>query len=287
MEIQKNHKTLRSDSTNYGKFSTNDVFDPPVFISFGFGAIISYIFGRIKKAKNMNVLITGTSSGLGFALAKHYLEAGHTVYGISRKMNEELNSFSNFHFLVQDITRFDEVETNLISFLKDVQVLGLVILNAGVLNEIKDLKDTGLDEIRKVMDVNVWANKILLETLFHEVEEISQVVAVSSGAAVSGARGWNAYSLSKATLNMLISLYAKEFTDTHFCALAPGLVDTEMQEYIFSLKDDEKFPVVERLKETKKSGKMPAPAEAARNFAKAVEAVKNYESGTFLDVRKM
>jgi benzil reductase ((S)-benzoin forming) len=235
----------------------------------------------------MNVFITGTSSGLGFALAKYYLVAGHQVFGISRKMNEELNRYSNFHFLVQDITRFSEVETNLISFLKDVQVLGLVILNAGVLSEIKDLKDTGLHEIKKVMDVNVWANKILMETLFREVPEIKQVVAVSSGAAVSGARGWNAYSLSKATLNMLISLYAKEFTDTHFCALAPGLVDTGMQDYIFSLEDENKFPVVQRLKETKKSGKMPTPSEAARNFAKAAEAAKNYASGTFLDVREL
>lgn len=41
MEIQKNRKTLRNDSTYYGKFSTNDVFEPPVFSCFGFGAIIS------------------------------------------------------------------------------------------------------------------------------------------------------------------------------------------------------------------------------------------------------
>jgi benzil reductase ((S)-benzoin forming) len=235
----------------------------------------------------MNVFITGTSSGLGFALAKYYLDAGHQVYGISRKMNEELNNYSNFHFLVQDITRFSELETNLFSFLKDVQVFDLVILNAGVLNEIKDLKDTGLHEIKKVMDVNVWANKILIEALFREVNKIMQVVAVSSGAAVSGARGWNAYSLSKATLNMLINLYAKEFADTHFCALAPGLVDTGMQDYIYSLEDDEKFPIVRRLKEAKGTEKMPNPDEAARSFARAVKLAKKHESGIFLDVRKM
>lgn len=235
----------------------------------------------------MNVFITGTSSGLGFALAKYYLDSGHLVCGISRKMNEELNNYSNFHFLVQDITRFSELETNLFSFLKDVQVFDLVILNAGVLNEIKDLKDTSLHEIMKVMDVNVWANKILIEALFREVNKIRQVVAVSSGAAVSGARGWNAYSLSKATLNMLINLYAKEYPGTHFCTLAPGLVDTGMQDYIFSLEYDEKFPIVKRLKEAKGTGKMPKPDEAARSFARAVKLAKNYESGIFLDVRKM
>jgi benzil reductase ((S)-benzoin forming) len=137
------------------------------------------------------------------------------------------------------------------------------------------------------MDVNVWANKILIETLFREVKKIQQVVAVSSGAAVSGARGWNAYSLSKATLNMLINLYAKEYTDTHFCALAPGLVDTGMQDYIYSLEDHDKYPVVQYLKEAKGTGKMPKPDKAARVFAKAVESAKNHESGTFLDVRKL
>lgn len=235
----------------------------------------------------MNVLITGTSSGLGFGLAKWYLENGHTVFGVSRKKNDTLNRFTNFYFLAQDISMFSELQTNLISFLDGIETLDLVILNAGILSEIKDMKETSLDEIEKVMQVNVWSNKVLIDYLFEIVGEIKQIVAVSSGASVSGARGWNAYSLSKATLNMLINLYAKEFTGTHFCALAPGLVDTAMQEYIFSLEDEDKFPVVQRLREAKKSGKMPTPAEAALNFAKAVENVRNYESGIFLDVRKL
>src|SRR5690554_3415069 len=102
----------------------------------------------------MNILITGTSSGLGYGLAKHYLEQGHTVYGISRKQNETLKAYNNFRFLFQDLTRFVEVETNLVSFLNGLEELDLVILNAGVLKEIKDLGETSLDEIREVMDIN-------------------------------------------------------------------------------------------------------------------------------------
>ena len=234
-----------------------------------------------------NVFISGTSSGLGFELAKYYLNAGCRVYGISRRMNEELNGYYNFCFLVQDVTRFGEIETNLISFLNDVKILDLVILNAGKIGEIKDLKDTSLEEIHQIMEVNVWANKVIIDTLYRAEKKIRQLVAVSSGASVSGARGWNAYSLSKATLNMLISLYAKEFTQTHFSALAPGLIDTGMQDYIYSLEDDERYPVVQRLKEAKSSGKMPKPEDAARVFSKAVDTVKNYESGIYLDVRKL
>src|SRR5690606_24144171 len=169
----------------------------------------------------------------------------------------------NFRFLFQDISRFKEMETNLVSFLNGLEVLDLVVLNAGILKEIKDLKDTTLDEIYHVMNVNVWANKILIDLLISHVREIRQLVAISSGAAVSGARGWNAYSLSKATLNMLISLYAKEQVNTHFSALAPGLIKSKMQDYIYNFPENEHYPVVERLKHSRMAGEMPEPEEAA------------------------
>jgi benzil reductase ((S)-benzoin forming) len=235
----------------------------------------------------MNILITGTSSGLGYALSKYYLEQGHTVFGISRKMNEGIRNHENFRFLFQDISNFREVETNLISFLKGIEILDIVILNAGMLKEIKDLKQTSLDEIQEVMNVNVWANKILIDALFEQVKEIRQVVAISSGASVSGSRGWNAYSLSKATLNMLINLYAREYTGAHFCALAPGLIKSNMQNYIYDFPENEHYPVVGRLKKARETGQMPEPEEAAEINAKAIIKAREYKSGSYLDVRNM
>lgn len=235
----------------------------------------------------MNVLITGTSSGLGFGLTKYYLDNGHTVFGISRKVNSELRDRDNYHFLTQDIAHFREVQINLQSFLKDVKTLDLVILNSGILNAIKDLNETSLNEIKKVMDVNVWANKILIEALFKQVGKIAQVVAISSGASVNGSRGWNVYSLSKATLNMLINLYSKEYTRTHFCALAPGLIDTKMQDYIYSLPKEKEYPAVKKLKQAKGTDQMPEPEKAAEIVADGIEKAKSFESGSFLDVRTM
>lgn len=235
----------------------------------------------------MKILITGTSSGLGFGLANYYLQQNHTVYGISRRPNKELESFTNFSFLSQDVSDFKETEKNITAFLKDTDSLDLVILNAGMLNEIKDMKDTGIDEIKKVMDVNVWSNKVILDTLFAGLKRIGQIVAISSGASVSGARGWNAYSLSKATLNMLISLYASEQPQTHFCALAPGLINTGMQEYISGVSEELEFPTIERLKKVRASGEMPTIEEAAKINAHAIGQLKQYESGSFIDVRKI
>ena len=235
----------------------------------------------------MNIFITGTSSGLGYGLTKYYLEKGHKVFGISRSLNEELKAYKNYEFLVQDVSHFGEIETNFASFLKEVKKLDLVILNAGILSEIKDLQDTGLEEIKQVMDVNVWANKVIIDALFRQVKAIGQVVAVSSGASVSGARGWNAYSLSKATLNMLVNLYSKEKAQTHFCALAPGLIHSQMQDYIYNQEDEDKFPVLKKLKSARGTSSMPKPVEAGKVVADGIEKALNYKSGLYLDVRKM
>ena len=173
------------------------------------------------------------------------------------------------------------------AFIEKITVFNLVILNAGILPEIKDLKDTSLEEIHRIMDVNVWANKILIDMLFSHVGNIEQLVAISSGASVNGSRGWNAYSLSKATLNMLINLYSGELPDTHFSSLAPGIIDTSMQEYISSLPDSDKFPVVNKLKKARGTDKMPEPGQVAGNIVEAFEKIKKRESGGFYDIRDL
>jgi benzil reductase ((S)-benzoin forming) len=235
----------------------------------------------------MKVLITGTSSGIGAGLAHYYLANDCEVYGISRKTNTSLAKNSNFKFLDQDLSKFEELEKNIPAFLSDLQSIDLVVLNAGVLSEIKDMKNTTLEEINQVMNINVWANKVLIDVLFKHVNEIKQLVAISSGAAVNGSRGWNAYSLSKASLNMLINLYSKELTNTHLSALAPGLVDTNMQEYLCNFPDDETFPTIKKLKNARGTEHMPNPEQAAQMLAEAMEKLKSYESGSFVDIRKM
>lgn len=233
----------------------------------------------------MNILITGTSSGVGYGLALYYLRRGDVVYGISRSHNKTLDEFPDFQFLSQDLVKFDEIKGNLSDFLEDVSQLDLVILNAGVVSRINDMKDTSLEEIRRIMDVNVWSNKVFIDALFGIVPEVDQLVGISSGASVSGSRGWNAYSLSKAALNMLIELYSAEQPETHFTSLAPGIIDTGMQDYIYTIEEEEKFPVVQKLKSLKGTDKMPSPEKAAPGIAEAIAKLKKFPSGSFQDVR--
>ncbi|PWJ44106.1 SDR family NAD(P)-dependent oxidoreductase [Sediminitomix flava] len=234
------------------------------------------------------VFITGCSSGIGYGLTKHYLEEGAEVYALSRRQPDEFTSFSNFHFKSIDLNDLEGVSLQLKSLLENVNQIDLAVLNAGIIGEIKDMVDTSISEIRNVMDVNVWANKLILDELLNSERALKQVVAISSGASVNGNRGWSAYSLSKASLNMLIKLYAAEHPEVQFNSFAPGLVDTAMQDYLCGDElDEEKFPSAKRLKAARNTPTMPKPAEAAQVFDKAFSSLFKYDSGEYVDVRKM
>ncbi|MDD4234927.1 MAG: SDR family NAD(P)-dependent oxidoreductase [Bacteroidales bacterium] len=234
----------------------------------------------------MNILITGTSKGLGEGLAKYYLNKGYIVIGLSRSSNTDLRSYENFTYYSLDLSNLDSLPAKFKSILVNTPKIDLAILNAGILGKIADMRESSLTNIKKVMDTNVWSNKILIDNLV-KYNIPNQIVAISSGAAISGSRGWNAYSLSKAALNMLISLYADEIPEVHFSALAPGLVDTQMQEYISSLPEDKQFPTMQRLKKARGTADMPKPNNIAPKIAETINKIQEELSGSFFDVRRI
>ena len=228
-----------------------------------------------------NILITGIGSGLGEALAREYLANGDTVYAIGRTFPKIFDNNPHFFFFPYDLSQTFMIKAEIKPFIEN-RSFDIVILNAGILGEIQTLNKTDLNDIKEVVEVNVWANKELIDTL-NEYAHIKQVVGISSGAAVNGSKGWGTYSLSKAGLNMLLSVYAKELPETHFTALAPGVIDTPMVQHIINKVDDHTFPSAKKLKE----GNIQSPREAAQLLISTFDKLLEYESGSFLDIRTM
>lgn len=228
-----------------------------------------------------NILITGISSGLGEALAQAYLEKGDTVYAIGKTISGKLDHYPHFFFFPYDLSETFVIQSILEEFVKN-RSFDLVILNAGVLGTIQTLSQTDLMVAKEVMEINVWANKELID-LLSKKSYVKQIIGISSGAAINGSKGWGAYSLSKAALNMLLKVYAKELPDIHFTTLAPGIIRTPMVEHIMEEVDDTVFPSAKRLKE----GPIQTPQEAAKNLIAIFPQLLEHESGSFLDVRTM
>lgn len=199
----------------------------------------------------MNVCITGSSRGLGEAFVHKYLDMGANVYGLGRSEVTD----KRYRYASVDIADFDALKKGLDRLLDGVESLDLLVLNAGILGRIQDISLCTMDQLKKEMDVNMWANKIILDFIIEKKISVKQVIAISSGASVNGSLGWNGYSLSKAALNMLIKLYAAEMRETHLTALAPGLVKTEMIDSILLGDHDvNRYTSVQSLRESEKIG---------------------------------
>jgi NAD(P)-dependent dehydrogenase (short-subunit alcohol dehydrogenase family) len=230
-----------------------------------------------------NIFITGNSHGLGLGLTRFYLKQGNEVYSLSRSACPIQHD--QLHTRIQDLSQLEQIDTALETLLP--ATLELAILNAGILGSIQDLADTPMPEIRQVMDINLWSNKVIIDWLIRHQTRLRQLVLISSGASVNGNRGWGAYSISKAGINMLAKLFAHEMPDTHITAYAPGLVHTRMQDYLCHDVDTQKFPSVSSLVNAYGSDAMPDIDTAAERIACSFPDCLSYPSGSFLDIRQL
>jgi len=228
-------------------------------------------------------LVTGNSSGLGLGLTRRLMRAGAAVYGLSRSGCPE----STAGDVRVDLADYESIEPAMARLLEGVERLDLVVLNAGLLGNIQSMQEADIGELRQLMDVNVWANKPILDHLLTRNIEVGQIVAISSGAAVSGNFGWSGYSISKAALNMFVQLYAHEFPKTPTHSLAPGLIDTAMQAFISGKVDTERFPALKRLQEARGTEAMPDHDTAAQRVLDCLEQLRAVPTGRFVDLREL
>jgi NAD(P)-dependent dehydrogenase (short-subunit alcohol dehydrogenase family) len=227
--------------------------------------------------------ITGTSSGLGRGLAGVLSRRGWSVHGCSRR-GCDLPGVRDSRC---DLTDPAAVPAALDALLGGLRRLDLVVLNAGVVGEIRLLAETPLADARRVMDANLWANKSVMDWLYRWGQPVGQVVMISSGASVLGNKGWGGYALSKAALNMLARLYAHEFPGSHICALAPGVIDTAMMDHLCDEADADAFPALQRLRAARGTDAMPDPDSAAEQVLDVLPALMERPSGSFVDIREI
>jgi len=235
----------------------------------------------------MHILITGTSSGIGHGLAQEFLAREAQVWGISRRVADDLSQHPGYHHLSMDLTDHEGIQQLVPDFLMDSSRFDLVILNAGVLGPVKWMSEVDADTMKQVMEINVWSNKVLLDLLFSLGKDIRQVVGMSTKASIRSTPGWGPYAISKAALNMLMNIYSREHPDTHFSAFAPGLVDSEIQETIWNIQETDKYPTIKKLQEARYTEAMPDSRAAASKLIQGMEKALQYESGSFTDVREM
>ena len=180
-----------------------------------------------------NIIVTGTSRGIGFEMVKQFAEKGHRVLALSRNdqpVNDlGLANVEAFSFDLGNPDAYNKVVKYIDAEWKHVDIL---INNAGTLLN-KPFAETGLDDFEQVYKCNVFGVAELTRTVLPFMNRDGHVVTISSMGGVQGSikfPGLAAYSSSKAAVITLTELLAEEYKETGpgFNVLAIGAVQTEM-----------------------------------------------------------
>lgn len=82
--------------------------------------------------------------------------------------------------------------------------------------------------------------------------------------------GWGVYCATKAAVDMYTQVLTQEHKNVRAASLAPGVIDTEMQQDIRT-SDVQNFPNVERFSDLHKNGLLASPADTARHIIQYID----------------
>ncbi|MEQ1878123.1 MAG: SDR family oxidoreductase [Bdellovibrionia bacterium] len=192
-----------------------------------------------NSLKDINVLITGGTSGLGLATAKAALEYGARVGIVARRRPEKpfADAFETRAFFIEgDVADKHAIHPIALEAQAKLGPIHVLVNNASTLGPVplRPLLDIECEEFEKVLQTNLLGPfrlaKVLLPAMV--LGGRGTIVNISSDAAVEGYANWGAYGSSKAALDQLTKIWSAELegTGVRVFAADPGEMDTPMHQ---------------------------------------------------------
>lgn len=185
-----------------------------------------------------NIIVTGTSRGIGLELVKYLTKEDHRVLALSRndKPVQALKN-DNVYTFPCDITSREDLGKVADYVSQNWEKVDVLIHNAGAIVN-KPFGEISMEEFERVYKINVFGVAALTQEIIPFMDNNGHVVTVSSMGGVQGSMkfpGLAAYSSSKGAVITLSELLAEEFKENGpaFNVLALGAVQTEMLEEAF------------------------------------------------------
>ena len=231
----------------------------------------------------MNLIyITGSSSGLGKALAELLLEdKNNFVVGIARRETIQHERYTHYTLDLKEV-----INENIFQKLPSTCKKVVLINNAGAVGPITRVGSQSYEEVADNYTINVTAPSFLCNQFVnaYQNEKVQKIIInVSSGAGKHPIEAWSTYCASKAALDMFTQVLQAEYADFKVFAVAPGIVDTPMQDAIRSA-DEQHFPHLDRFQSYKADGDLVSAREVALKYLKIIQEPQNFQE-VLLSVR--
>ena len=205
--------------------------------------------------------ITGTSKGIGKAIAELLLKKEYIVFGYSR--TNTINHL-NFNFIKIDLSNLEAVKK--ITFPK-LNNKVLLINNAAQIGEIMPLNLKKETSIINEYNLNIITPTLLCAKFITTYSDNNKLILnVSSGAANNAIASWNTYCSAKSALDSLTSVIKEEkYSKLSIFSIHPGVIDTEMQKKIRATAPD-LFPLLNKFTNYYNNNQLEKPNVIAEKF---------------------
>jgi benzil reductase ((S)-benzoin forming) len=246
-------------------------------------------------------LLTGASRGMGLSMARQLLSAGHTVLCISRTSVPELDAHARHVGATvlqweHDLADSGSLNGKLESWLKDSQdeapwASATLINNAGVIPQIAPLSGIDADGLARALRVGLEAPMQITAAFLRATGDWKaprKVLNISSGLGRKAMASQAAYCAAKAGMDHFTRSLALDEAlkpqGAKVCSLAPGVIDTGMQEQLRAAPA-EAFPDRASFVGLKTGGSLTSPDDAAARII-AYLARPDFGTNPVADVRE-
>lgn len=191
--------------------------------------------------KNKNIFVTGSTRGIGLAIAHRFASLGANIVlnGRSEISKDIIDSFNDYGVKViaisGDVSQFDDAKRMVDEAIAELGSVDILVNNAGITNDKLMLKMTEVD-FESVLKVNLTGAFNMTQSVLKPMTRARQgaIINLSSVVGLRGNVGQANYAASKAGLIGFTKSVAREVASRgiRVNAIAPGFIESDMTDAI-------------------------------------------------------
>lgn len=243
----------------------------------------------MNRFEGKNVVITGSSRGIGLAILEQFAKEGANIAACSNKQSDAViqtykeiadNNKVQITPYFFDMSNEEAVKDGVKEIKNAMPVVDVLVNNAGI-SHIAPFMLSRIDDLRRVFQVNYFSQMVLTQGLLSSLKKAkgAAIVNMTSIAGLDGGVGVTAYGSSKAAIALTTKVLAQElsFFKIRVNGVAPGMVETDM-----AISMGEK--AVENTSNASALKRLAQPEEIAQTVAFLASEQASYITGQIIRV---
>lgn len=176
-----------------------------------------------------DILVSGSSSGIGKAVVDVLLQANKSVIGLARNHSKFQPDNANYHPLAIDFSDINKLEKQLRPLAQEYPDIDTLVCSAGY-GQFAELEQWSVSQMQQLMNVNFLSQAILIKTFLPMMKRqgSGKIILIGSESALQGAKKGSLYCASKFALRGFSQSLRQECASSNISVtlINPGFVDT-------------------------------------------------------------